>query len=162
MPESGDTHRDLLRRIARGTVQSVPVLGAYVEQVIFGTLDDKANREKRAELRTLFDSLAEGQQESHDATIGEILGAARRQAAANDDLAAKLDRVLAVIDRPVPSARDRETAPRTVVPSVFISSTIDDLEPYRDAARSAANRAEFVPLLSDYSVESQHKPTLDL
>ncbi len=40
---------------------SVPVLGAYVEQVIFGTLDDKANREKRAELRALFDSLGKAQ-----------------------------------------------------------------------------------------------------
>ena len=62
-----------------------------------------------------------------------------------------------MIDQPIPSARETDTAARTAVPSVFISATIDDLKPYRDAVRGAADRAEFVPVLSDYSPESRHE-----
>ena len=42
-----EEERDLLRRALRGGVQSVPVVGALLEQAIFASEDDKAQREFR-------------------------------------------------------------------------------------------------------------------
>ncbi len=47
-------------------------------------------------------------------------------------------------------------------PVVFISSTIEDLQPYREAAKEAAIRAGCLPVLSQYFPASQHERPLDL
>jgi formylglycine-generating enzyme required for sulfatase activity len=43
---------------------------------------------------------------------------------------------------------------RPQVPIVFISSTVEDLRPYRDAARDAAVGAEFLPRMQEYFAAS--------
>jgi len=45
-------------------------------------------------------------------------------------------------------------------PIVFISSTVEDLKPYRDAARFEAERAGFHVLMQEYFVASGDKPPL--
>ena len=81
MADSTQPEIDLLRRIARGTVLSIPVLGAYVEQVVFGTLDDRKRAEKAKELRRLFDSVA-GEQQQANARIETVLQAVLDQSGA--------------------------------------------------------------------------------
>ena len=46
------------------------------------------------------------------------------------------------------------------VPVVFISSTVEDLKPWRAAAREAAIRARFLPDMQEYFVASGDKPPL--
>jgi hypothetical protein len=46
------------------------------------------------------------------------------------------------------------------VPIVFISSTAEDLGPYRAMARDAAVEAEFLPRMMEYFVASGEKPPL--
>ncbi len=46
------------------------------------------------------------------------------------------------------------------VPIVFISSTAEDLRPYRAAARDAAVEAEFLPRMMEYFIASGDKPPL--
>ena len=47
---------------------------------------------------------------------------------------------------------------KATIPTVFISSTVDDLKPYREAARNAAIRAKFHPEMSEYFPASGAKP----
>jgi hypothetical protein len=47
-----------------------------------------------------------------------------------------------------------------MIPIVFISSTVEDLKPYRAAAQQAANRARFHPCMQDYFVASGGNPPL--
>jgi formylglycine-generating enzyme required for sulfatase activity len=44
------------------------------------------------------------------------------------------------------------------IPVVFISSTVEDLEPYRAQARDAAIRAGFYPVMQEYFVARDHPP----
>lgn len=44
------------------------------------------------------------------------------------------------------------------IPIVFISSTVEDLQPYRATARDAALRAGFYPLMQEYFVARDHPP----
>ncbi len=54
MPELTDEQRNLLKRMGRGAVASIPFVGAFLEQVSFGPRDDK----QAAELRKIIGSLA--------------------------------------------------------------------------------------------------------
>ena len=86
----------------------------------------------------------------------EILQSVRSEASPGSELSAKLDEILAVMPQLA------ESPGRTPVPTVFMSSTIDDLGDHREKAKDAANRAEFLPVLSQYFPASQHKRALDL
>ncbi len=149
MPELSEEQRKLLMRAGRGAVASIPFVGAFLEQVSFGPRDDQ----EAAELRKIIDSLAQAQREA-DATVEEILQSVRSEA--SSELSAKVDEILALIPQPA------EPPGRTPVPTVFISSTIDDLGDQREKAKDAANRAEFLPVVSQYLPASQHKRALDL
>lgn len=46
------------------------------------------------------------------------------------------------------------------IPKVFISSTVEDLRPYRDAAKEAAIRAKFYPEMQEYSPAAGKYPPL--
>ena len=151
MPELTDEQRHFLTRMGRGAVASIPFVGAFLEQVSFGPRDDK----QAAELRKIIGSLANAQRES-DATVEEILQSVRSEASPGSELSAKLDEILAVIPKL------SEPPGRTPVPTVFMSSTIEDLGDHREKAKDAANRAEFLPVLSQYFPASQHKRALDL
>lgn len=50
---------------------------------------------------------------------------------------------------------------QTNVPKVFISSTVEDLGPYRAAAENAAKTATFFPLMHEYWVAKGVKPPLE-
>jgi len=59
---------------------------------------------------------------------------------------------------PVPrSTHQIEGRDRSAVPIVFISSTAEDLKPYRAAARDAAVGADFLPRMMEYFVASGSK-----
>jgi hypothetical protein len=49
-----------------------------------------------------------------------------------------------------------------MAPTVFISSTIEDLKPYREAAAKAARRAGFLAVLSEDFPASQHRRVHEL
>jgi hypothetical protein len=49
---------------------------------------------------------------------------------------------------------------RTGTPKVFVSSTAEDLRPYRAAARDAAIGAELLPKMMEYFVAGGDKPPL--
>ncbi|MCI0494636.1 DUF4062 domain-containing protein, partial [candidate division KSB1 bacterium] len=50
-------------------------------------------------------------------------------------------------------------APKKSTPTVFISSTADDLKPYRQAAKEVAIRARFLPEMMEYfASEGKHPP----
>jgi hypothetical protein len=49
-------------------------------------------------------------------------------------------------------------SPASHIPVVFISSTAEDLKPYRDKARDAAIRAGFYPEMQEYFVARDHPP----
>ena len=151
MAELTEEQRRWLGRMGRGAVASIPFVGAFLEQVSFGPREDK----KAAELRKIIGSLAKAQRES-DATVEEILQSVRSEASPGSELSAKLDEILALIPQRA------EPPGRTPVPTVFISSTIEDLGDHREKAKDAANRAEFLPVLSQYFPASQHKRALDL
>ena len=151
MPELTEEQRRWLGRMGRGAVAPIPFVGAFLEQVSFGPRDDK----QTAELREIIGSLAKAQRES-DATVEEILQSVRREASPGSELSVKLDEILALIPQL------SEPPGRTPVPTVFMSSTIDDLRDHRGKAKDAANRAEFLPVLSQYFPASQHKRALDL
>ena len=54
-----------------------------------------------------------------------------------------------------------EKRKKNITPVVFISSTVEDLKPFRTAAREAATRARFLPEMQEYFVASGDKPPLD-
>ena len=45
-----------------------------------------------------------------------------------------------------------------MVPTVFISSTVEDLKPYRTAVRDAATAARFLPVMQEYFVARDNPP----
>ena len=46
------------------------------------------------------------------------------------------------------------------IPAVFISSTVEDLKPYREAARDAAIAANFHPVMQEFFAASDNNPPL--
>ena len=52
-------------------------------------------------------------------------------------------------------------APKKTTPTVFISSTAEDLKPYRQAAKEVAIRARFLPEMMDYFAAEGKNPPLD-
>jgi chaperonin GroEL len=57
------------------------------------------------------------------------------------------------------SIRESASGP-SAIPTVFISSTIEDLTQYRDAALESAIKVEFFPLLSENFAAAGHQPPL--
>lgn len=49
-------------------------------------------------------------------------------------------------------------SPAKHIPVVFISSTVEDLLPYRAKARDAAIRVGFYPVMQEYFVASDNPP----
>ena len=122
---------------------SIPLVGAFLEQLLFGTLDDGEAREKHADVLSALDSIARAQTQNEH-VVEQILEALKQQAALPKNLTAQVDAALDGIREQPPAEPDDEP-----VPTVFISSTICDLEHYREAARDAALRARFLPILSE-------------
>lgn len=50
---------------------------------------------------------------------------------------------------------------RSGIPTVFVSSTVEDLGPWRDAARDAALFAGFYPIMQEYFVAASDHPPLE-
>src|SRR5713226_6835686 len=48
--------------------------------------------------------------------------------------------------------------PNRNIPVVFISSTVEDLKPYRAAAENGAKTARFFPAMQEYFVERDNPP----
>ena len=51
--------------------------------------------------------------------------------------------------------------PRTTTPRVFISSTVEDLEPHRAAAKEAALKVNILPVMCEDFAASDHQPPLE-
>ena len=110
-----EEERDLLRRALRGGVQSLPFLGALLEQAIFASEDDKAQREFR---RLVEDAAREQRETASD--VRELLELARAQIRLTAEGSERLTQALA-------TATEAQSAPAAKpVPAVFISSTIDE------------------------------------
>ncbi len=91
-PESIDL---LWKNLVRGTVKAPPVLGALLEQFIYGTLDAKEHAQEIAEFRKHFAEILESTA-GKSLLVQELVVLARKQAAGSGRIEAKLDELISV------------------------------------------------------------------
>lgn len=155
MAELSPSLVDLLVRAGRGGAASVPLLGPFLEQTIFGTLDDKDAREDRENLHAALAEISSRQAQTGQ-SLELILQEVRRHAATSAESGKRIDEALTAIrSSPKPKSDD-------AIPTVFISSTIEDLKPHRKAAQEAAIRAGFLPIMSEDFAASRHATPLKI
>ena len=91
--------RNFMKNLSRGAVKSVPLGGALLEQVIYGTLDGEAAKEETEKLHSALSQIAEKLQ-GQDVNFGDIISELRKQAAFREEIRAELNKHHAVLKDP--------------------------------------------------------------
>ena len=103
--------RNFMKNLSRGAVKSVPLGGALLEQVIYGTLDGEAAKEEAEKLHSALSQIAEKLQ-GRDVRFGDIISELRKQAAFREELAKEIARKLG--DLPIFVALCREPSQHVI------------------------------------------------
>ncbi len=121
-----DDIRNFIKQLSRGGVKSIPIAGAFLEQVIYGTLDEKAAQEQSEKLHSALAQI-KNELQGRDVSFAGILDDLDAQAAFRDEIKAQLAQIKDILKDP-----DRATIPTAVrnaadkVPRVFISHSSQD------------------------------------
>lgn len=91
--------RNFMKQLSRGAVKSIPLWGALIEQVIYGTLDEEAGRKEAEKLNSALTQISE-KLEGQDATFGDILDALGRQVIFSREVSGELKKVTALLKDP--------------------------------------------------------------
>ena len=86
----------LWRNFLRGIVKSPPVVGAFLEQLIFGTLDENERADEREELRRAFANL-QGSPAVPSVSVEKLVLLAKDESIVSQRIEQKLDRLLSVL-----------------------------------------------------------------
>jgi hypothetical protein len=88
-----------MKQLSRGVVKSIPLGGALLEQVIYGTLDGEAAQKEAAKLRSVLFKISQ-EVEGQDATLGDVLGALENQVKFSQEIAVEMDKFTALLKDP--------------------------------------------------------------
>jgi tetratricopeptide (TPR) repeat protein len=91
--------RNFMKHLSRGAVKSVPVGGALLEQLIYGTLDGEAAKEEAEKLHSALSQIAEKLQ-GQDVSFGDIISELKKAAAFREEIKVELNRFHAVLEDP--------------------------------------------------------------
>ncbi|TKJ37788.1 MAG: tetratricopeptide repeat protein [Planctomycetes bacterium B3_Pla] len=101
--------RNFMKNLSRGAVKSVPLGGALLEQMIYGTLDGEAAKEEAEKLHSALSQIVEKLQ-GQDVRFGDIISELGKQAAFREEIKAEIDKLHAVLKDPENAAISDELA----------------------------------------------------
>ncbi|MBW2675029.1 MAG: hypothetical protein JRD89_16725, partial [Deltaproteobacteria bacterium] len=91
--------RNFIKQFFRGVVKSIPLWGALLEQVIYGTLDGEAAKKEAEKLNSGLTQILK-KLEGQDVPFGDILEALRSQVNFGQEIKAELEKVTALLKDP--------------------------------------------------------------
>ena len=91
--------RNFIKQLSRGVVKSIPLGGALLEQVIYGTLDGEAAEKEARKLHSALAQISK-KLEGQDIAFGDILEALESQASFCREIRVKLKEVNALLKDP--------------------------------------------------------------
>jgi len=127
--------RNFLKNLSRGVMKSIPVGGALLEQVIYGTLDGEAAQKEAEKLHSALGQIGK-RLEGQDVRFGDILDELEKDAAFRKEFGAELGKISALLKHPekgpisdklekaIASGRVRRA--QAPVPQAFISHSAKD------------------------------------
>jgi len=91
--------RNFMKNLSRGAVKSIPVGGALLEQVIYGTLDGEAAKKEAEKLHTALSGI-EQKLEGQDVSFGDVLNALEKEAAFREEIISQIGEIRALLKDP--------------------------------------------------------------
>ena len=91
--------RNFMKQLSRGVVKSIPLGGALLEQVIYGTLDGEAAQKEAAKLHSALSKISQ-EFEGQNVTLGDVLGALEHQVRFSQEIVAEMDKFTALLKDP--------------------------------------------------------------
>jgi len=91
--------RNFMENLSRGAVKSIPVGGALLEQVIYGTLEGEAAKEEAEKLHSALSEIAEKLQ-GQDVNFGDILGMLEKDATFKEQIRDEIGQIKTLLKDP--------------------------------------------------------------
>ena len=91
--------RNFIKQLSRGLIKSIPLGGALLEQVIYGTLDGEAAEKEAEKLNSGLTQISK-KLEGQDVTFGDILEALESQVSFSREVSTELKNVTALLEDP--------------------------------------------------------------
>jgi hypothetical protein len=121
--------RNFMKNLSRGAVKSIPVGGALLEQVIYGTLDGEAAKEEAEKLRTALAKISK-RLEGQDVNFGDILDALEKEAAFREQISDEIGQIKALLKDPESGAisdRLADATERVLSPGLELADVMNKL-----------------------------------
>lgn len=121
--------RNFMKNLSRGAVKSIPVGGALLEQVIYGTLDGEAAKEEAEKLHLALVEISK-KLEGQDVNFGDILDAIEKEATFREQISDEIGQIKALLKDPESAAisdRLADATERVLSPGLELADVMNKL-----------------------------------
>ena len=121
--------RNFIKNLSRGAVKSIPLGGALLEQVIYGTLDGEAAKEEAEKLRTALAEISK-RLEGQDVNFGDILDALQQETTFREQIRDEIGQIKALLKEPESAAisdRLADATQRVLSPGLELADLMNKL-----------------------------------